>query len=431
MAAVLLLAACGPSPAAQPGGPVSPSSSPSAAPPTATAEPTCTEHWTVSDPPAVPGPVVNAWQADLHGVGATGASDVWAVGSFQLRGSQRTLAEHWNGVIWSIVPVPDLAAPGDEPNDSLNAVAAVAADDVWAVGEARMGQTSQTLVEHWDGTRWSIVPAPDVTVGDQIMSDSLAGITVVSAKDIWAVGTTIWQARHSDGISSWTYSAGSAPLVIHWDGSRWSRVAAVDPVPAPTAADLTGPGYYTTQGEAAFNGVSATSGRDVWAVGMYRAVAPRYEPGRTLTEHWDGTRWTIVAAPDVQLGQSPEGVIWAEDTLNAVVDDPTTGVWAVGDAAPQGGLILHWENGEWHQVAAPATGSGQGGRVLTGVTAAGGHVWVVGALILEATGGSGAGRYAAAGRQFGSLTAITADRQGGFWAVGHTIVHRWCAVGAA
>jgi len=38
----------------------------------------------------------------------------------------------------------------------LNAVAAVLSSDVWTVGYLNYG----TLIEHWDGTKWSIVPSP-------------------------------------------------------------------------------------------------------------------------------------------------------------------------------------------------------------------------------------------------------------------------------
>jgi hypothetical protein len=59
------------------------------------------------------------------------------------------------GVRWRVVPSPNLAG-----HDSLWSVAAVSARDVWAVGLSDRGQKGQTsLVEHWDGVRWRIVPS--------------------------------------------------------------------------------------------------------------------------------------------------------------------------------------------------------------------------------------------------------------------------------
>ncbi len=71
---------------------------------------------------------------ELHGVSALSENDVWAVGvSYNTeRTIGSTLIEHWNGSQWSVVPSPN-------PSSSINlleAVTAVAANDVWAVGYA-------------------------------------------------------------------------------------------------------------------------------------------------------------------------------------------------------------------------------------------------------------------------------------------------------
>src|SRR4030095_1324994 len=71
---------------------------------------------------------------ELHGVSALTENDVWAVGvSYNTeRTVGSSLIEHWNGAQWSVVPSPN-------PSSSLNilySVAAVAANDVWAVGFA-------------------------------------------------------------------------------------------------------------------------------------------------------------------------------------------------------------------------------------------------------------------------------------------------------
>src|SRR4051812_41226283 len=50
--------------------------------------------------------------------------------------------------VWSLVSSPN---PGTSSN-VLNDVEVVKANDVWAVG----GQQGHTLVEHWDGTSWSV-----------------------------------------------------------------------------------------------------------------------------------------------------------------------------------------------------------------------------------------------------------------------------------
>ncbi len=57
-------------------------------------------------------------------------------------------------------------------------------NDIWAVGFSGSSTLPQTLVEHWNGSQWSIVPSPNV--GTNL--NSLNGVTVVSANNVWAVG---------------------------------------------------------------------------------------------------------------------------------------------------------------------------------------------------------------------------------------------------
>src|SRR5712692_5815423 len=117
----------------------------------------------------------------LSGVDAVADNDVWAVGwAWNNRlFAYRTLIEHWNGASWSVVKSPNTSAS----INILEAVAAVTANDVWAVGIGITGSSTTPLIEHWNGIAWTIVANPGVTVG------GLGGLAVVSANDIWAVGT--------------------------------------------------------------------------------------------------------------------------------------------------------------------------------------------------------------------------------------------------
>src|SRR5947209_6377502 len=92
---------------------------------------------------------------------------------------------------------------------SLNDVAAVSTSDIWAVGNfSRSNSTSSTLIEHWNGSKWSIISSPN----PGSISNGLGGIGAVSAGDIWAVG----------GFSNTTKS--SQTLIIHWNGTHWSVI---------------------------------------------------------------------------------------------------------------------------------------------------------------------------------------------------------------
>src|SRR5205814_3929816 len=109
-------------------------------------------------------------------VAAISANDVWAVGTRPGSPYFRTLVEHWNGTTWSVAPSPN----ADGGDNRLLGINAVSVSDVWAVGEG----ASQTLTEHWDGTAWSIAPSPDLGANENV----LTGEASRSASDVYAVG---------------------------------------------------------------------------------------------------------------------------------------------------------------------------------------------------------------------------------------------------
>src|SRR5437588_18376 len=83
---------------------------------------------------------------------------------------------------WSVIPSPNVAPY----NNAFSGVAAISANDAWAVGYGGggTGSVKQTLVEHWNGSEWSIVPSPN----SDPLANHLDGVVAVSAGDVWAVG---------------------------------------------------------------------------------------------------------------------------------------------------------------------------------------------------------------------------------------------------
>jgi hypothetical protein len=258
-------------------------------------------HWksTASSKASSPNPGGDA--SYLDSVTARSPSDAWAVGQFNL---SNTLTLHWNGTAWSRVPSP---SPGGN-NDSLNGVAATAATDAWAVGQ-ECGAVCLGIVLHWNGTAWSQVPSPNPSPS----YNDLLGVTAVSATNAWAVGQYCVSSCSSRVFRS---------LILHWDGTAWSRV----PSPSPGASDNI------------LGAVAASATTDAWAVGS--------ADSSTLILHWNGTAWSQVPSPNPS---SP--------TLNGVAVGSPTDAWAVGsDADSQGHfqtLILHWNGTAWTQVTSP------------------------------------------------------------------------------
>lgn len=86
------------------------------------------------------------------------------------KGVGATLIEHWDGTRWSIIPSPNPPpSAGHATSAGLTSVGASSTSDVWAVGSWNVGCPSggcsggvvHTLTERWDGTSWAIVPSPD------------------------------------------------------------------------------------------------------------------------------------------------------------------------------------------------------------------------------------------------------------------------------
>src|SRR5439155_26088550 len=157
--------------------------------------PSC-QSWTSTLPPS-PGAVDN----EFFGVTALSPCDVWAVGSYRAvaTGPLLSLAEHWNGTAWKVMPTPN---PGASLN-RLNAVSAVSASNVWAVGHA----DDSTLILHWTGAAWVRVPSPSPGTRP---SDGLNGVDAVSANSAWAV------VQAADASCSTT-------LGVRWNGTKGSE----------------------------------------------------------------------------------------------------------------------------------------------------------------------------------------------------------------
>jgi hypothetical protein len=206
--------------------------------------------------------------ADLNAVTAVSATNIWAVGakssSVLFAPNAGNLIEHFDGTKWSVVPAPTLSS-----HELLTGVSGDSASDVWAVGFTRgqQGVIAETL--HFNGTTWSSVPVPS-SFGTQ-----LSAVTALSPTNVWAVGNT---------------AGGRATLIEHFDGKSWSIISSPN---ASTGSILD---------SNALTGIAAASANNIYAVGFFSD--PTIDGGfeRTLIEHWDGTSWSIVSSPNGTTG---------------------------------------------------------------------------------------------------------------------------------
>ena len=186
------------------------------------------------------------------------ANDVWAVGHLGF-GRGGNLIEHYNGTSWSIVASP-------EGTDSfLTSVSGTSASDVWAVGS--IGRFDSIEILHFNGTTWSAVSGlPDDSV--------LESVVAIAPNNVWAVGADI----------------------EHFNGTTWSIV------PSP--------------GDFGLTSIAASSAGDIYAVGGG-------------IEQWNGMSWTTVATA---VPSNTDGALF----LGVTMLSNGTAV-AVGSAQPLSG----------------------------------------------------------------------------------------------
>src|SRR2546426_884728 len=86
---------------------------------------------------------------------------------------------------WSITPTQNPSAGGEQ----FNSIAALSANDAWAVGESAGNTGSVTLIERWNGTSWNMVTSPNPGASTPCSSGNVLNkVTATSASDVWAVG---------------------------------------------------------------------------------------------------------------------------------------------------------------------------------------------------------------------------------------------------
>lgn len=255
--------------------------------------------------------------AMLSGIHGTGDSDVWAVGgAFDATGVNATTL-HWNGSSWSNVPI--------SARVHLQRVWAIAPDDVWAVGDlAGDGSVPnfQQMVQHWDGTQWTV--APGNPNGESV--PMFHGVWASSANDVYVAG----------GFRSLT----GFTFVTRWDGTKWTGSRSVD-------SDIVF-GIHGTGPNDIWAGSSGgyPHGFDSWVLHFTGAVAS--PDAQLLRNHQLSQLWVADSMHIFFVGQyghivRGDGTTWTalasgtDTNLWGVWASAANDVWAVGED----GLVLH------------------------------------------------------------------------------------------
>jgi hypothetical protein len=226
---------------------------------------------------------------ELDGVTCVGADDCWAVGSYgsqtitQVPGSiqatetvtSHPLVEHYDGTGWTLVTV---AAPAG--NSGLSGVTCVSAEDCWAVGQEYAGGV---LIEQYSAGAWAPVASPQISGNPD---DTLSALSCATAEDCWAVGST--------GMPQTATAPTQQSLALHYTGGTWT------PVTTPGITSANGGGL---------TGIACPSADDCWAVGTAEGPAwdltgsPPPDMAATIVEHWSGGSWQAVSGPQADDGE--------------------------------------------------------------------------------------------------------------------------------
>jgi len=209
------------------------------------------------------------------------------------------------------------------------------------------------------------------------MPAALSDVSASGIRSAWAVG-----AEHETSLNV------GVPLILHWNGTRWSKV---------TVNGLAGPGDLYS--------VSAPSRRDVWVLGT--------DAAGTVLLHWNGSIWrrirfpgeavdrvtSVAAAADGQAwlaGSQPTGTggsevlverwdghawhkvatgIRGDYILNSIHVSRAGDVWTAGSATA-GSIVAHWNKRSWTARSVPSLTNTND---VLGVSAK--DIWVVGGII--------------------------------------------------
>jgi hypothetical protein len=127
-----------------------------------------------------------------------GRDDVWVSA---LRGSGRSVLEHWDGASWTVSQLP--GSPAFHTND----MAGSSPDDVWVAGVYGARRRASPGFLHWDGVAWRTAEPPPGPAAGQVWVVRVAA----TYGGLWAFG-------------AWGRSSYSRRVVAFWDGSTWTAI---------------------------------------------------------------------------------------------------------------------------------------------------------------------------------------------------------------
>jgi hypothetical protein len=172
----------------------------------------------------------------------------------------------------------------------------------------------------------------------------------------WKGGGTLWRLSAPSRADVWAFGSEgnwrtSRPVVVRWDGLRWTRLPTP---PLPKGVRV--------------RDFAATGPDSAWLVGGGTAY------DRPLVMHWNGRRWGLM---DLRWSVARSG-----SELLAITARAPNEVWAVGveglgaiSSFGYGDLVLRWSGRHWQRVASPLAEYGSGPYAIAAAIAPSGDLW--------------------------------------------------------
>ena len=285
-------------------------------------EGTLAEHWNGKTWRVMPTPLSHTEISELNAVSCSSPQACTAVGDHLISRSARlvTVVMRWNGKAWAMQSTP--SSPGEGQLFSVSCPAAAACTAIGSLGSAAGAGQAAILAAHWDGRTWTPQPVPAPAGGPGQMHS----VACASAKSCVAAGV-----NYAPGAEGAPGAGRQWPASVVWNGSTWKLA----PVPRPRQAK---DGAY-------LYGVDCSAATACTAAGSY---TPGTEGGPTMAGRWNGTFWSL------QDSKTPSG-----DTAELTsVSCPASRVCiAVGDsgtnARPEHTLAERWNGSAWSLTPTP------------------------------------------------------------------------------
>lgn len=259
--------------------------------------------------------------SSLNGVACPTATSCRAVGTYKTVNGAYSLAEHWNGTAWSIVPTAN--APGASSTVLTDVSCPSGTSVCTAVGHTVTGSVATPIAERWNGTNWSMqtVPLPPNSSGSVLESVACQGTGFCMA------------------VGRYTETGGQQvrPFSVAWNGTNWSTKT----VPDPEAS-------WKDQ----LSDVDCTTTTLCTAAGFSIGSPPGW---LTMVVRWNGTAWVTQPSPN----PPDSGVFWGIDCVNASSNPcNAVGWWASGTNQPATGitgftLASRWNGAAWALESTP------------------------------------------------------------------------------